>query len=297
MANPNLQLCASCQHRLFSPRTGVTCALTKAKPDFEDECPTYLEKGAAANTPAKPAKPAAKKAVKKEDVTIIETATPKKAPKPAPAKPIQAPVAAPTPKPAPAPEQAPKPTPAKPKPAPAAPKPAPAAPVAAQKPVQRPMAPRQPRPSKPMPKEVTTLSTAMLHTLLTIAKLLFLTPYNIWMESAAKLENQSKDGSLNLKNVSGFWGILSFIKRILFDFSFNAAILLSFPIGVILFFVLIFKAGFVIALTTLLVTYFVVPALTLLTQDLIRLALIPLYKYVSWGTKPAQYLDVNEIKK
>lgn len=284
MANPNLQLCASCQHRLFSPRTGVTCALTKAKPDFEDECPTYLEKGAAANTPAKPAKPAAKKAVKKEDVTIIETATPKKAPKPAPAKPVQAPVAAPTPKPAP-------------KPTPAAPKPAPVAPVAAQKPAQRPMAPRQPRPSKPMPKEVKTLSNAMLHTLLTIVKLLFLTPYNIWMESAAKLENQSKDGSLNLKNVSGFWGILSFIKRILFDFSFNAAILLSFPIGVILFFVLIFKAGFGIALTTLLVTYFVVPALTLLTQDLIRLALIPLYKYVSWGTKPAQYLDVNEIKK
>lgn len=293
-------MCASCQHRAFSLKTGVTCALTKAKPDFEGECPTYLEKGAAAKSettvlvkktavkaapaktaqvkeaPEKTVKVASKtavKAVKEESVKAeVKTETPKAAPKKA-AKPV-APVAAPAPAPVPAPEPKavlePKATPA---------------------PVQRP-----PKPRKPAPKELTTISNAFIHALLSILKLVFLTPYNIWMKSASSLEKQMKEKSLDLKNISGIWSILSFIKRVLLDFIFDAAVLLVFPVGIVLAFVDLFNVGFEPFLIGLILTYFVCPWIISLMHDLTKIAIMPVRKLIDWFAKPAQYLEINEKK-
>lgn len=273
-----LKICSTCQHRTFSLKTGVTCALTKAKPAFEDNCPSYLEKGSvAAPAPA----PAPRKTAKKKEAAVVqetETALPKKTA----AKTVKknettivepTPVAAPAPAPAPAPK---------------------AKPVAA--PVHK--HPMQQRPAKPntTPQELQTLGNASIHTLITLAKLIFLTPYNIWMGAAQRLEKQKADDSLELNKINGTWSILSYIKRITLDFAFDALILLSLPIGIIVTIFFLCSGGADMALIVLACTYFLCPGVIALLHDLIILLLIPLRKYISWGSKPAQYLDINETK-
>ena len=282
------QMCATCQHRAFSLKTGVTCALTKAKPDFEGECPTYLEKGAAAKSDttvlvkktAVKAAPAKTSLVKEVPEKAVKTAS-----KSIKEESIKAEV-----KPE-APKVAPKKA-AKPAAKATAPDPVPVAePKATPAPVQRP-----PKQHKPAPKELTTISNALIHTVISSFKLVFLTPYNIWMKSASNLEKQMKEKSLDLKNISGIWSILSFIKRVLIDFAFDAAVFLAFPVGVVLAFSALAQAGFESFLISLALTYFVCPWVISLMHDMAKLSLMPIRKLIDWLAKPAQYLEINEKK-
>ena len=79
-----------------------------------------------------------------------------------------------------------------------APDPVPVAePKATPAPVQRP-----PKQHKPAPKELTTISNALIHTVISSFKLVFLTPYNIWMKSASNLEKQMKEKSFSTVKIS-----------------------------------------------------------------------------------------------
>lgn len=41
MTDQQLKYCRICQNKSFDPQTGMYCALTGAKPTFEDTCPTF----------------------------------------------------------------------------------------------------------------------------------------------------------------------------------------------------------------------------------------------------------------
>lgn len=257
-----LMMCTSCQYRAFSRKTGVTCALTQAKPDFDEICPNYIDKGSTvAETAVTPVvkgnpKPAARKNAKKKEEIVIEE------PKGDSKRKAE-------PKPIPAPKQETKPMPAH-------------------------------RPQIPVENKTHqngTVVNAFIHTLLSICSLIFLSPFNIWMSAAGRLEKQRLENSLDIKKISGTWAILSFIKRIGLDFLFDACILLSFPIGLIFGLVGIFSYSFGIGVITLVIVYFVCPYAIALIHDIILLMLIPIRKFISWGSKPAQYIDINELKE
>ena len=64
------------------------------------------------------------------------------------------------------------------------------------------------------------LVEALIHTLATIGKF-FLAPYNCWLKAAERLVEQGKNGSVEIRNIDGFWPILVYYKRFCIDFLFD----------------------------------------------------------------------------
>lgn len=146
-------------------------------------------------------------------------------------------------------------------------------------------------------KYVKLILDAAIHTLLTVVKLIFLTPLNLWLKTVERLANQKELGLLNLSNISGLWPFFSYIKRILTEFMFDAICFLSYPIGFLLGIIDMFRVDFSIGIGELLFVYFMMPIIMNLLRDGLQLALLPIRKLIDWFRKPAQYLEVNDIKK
>lgn len=151
---------------------------------------------------------------------------------------------------------------------------------------------------------------AALHSISTILSFIFLTPYKLWVKSVERLAKQHDESLVDLHNIDGFWPFLSFLKRFFLDFSLDATTFLAYPIGavvaIISFFVTLISKDpytdqvvfyFAEAVATFFgivaVCYFVVPIACSLTHDFFQLALIPFRKFLSWGSKPAQQLDID----
>lgn len=139
------------------------------------------------------------------------------------------------------------------------------------------------------------LLKSLLHCVLTLLSFIFLTPFNVWRKSVLTTAEQRENGSLKMGTIKGFWPFLSYMKRILCDFLFDAFIVLSYPLGIIAAFIS-FKEGFLGFITVLAGVYFL-PITFALTRDFIQLTLIPFRKFLSWGAKPAQFMDLNVNKK
>lgn len=151
-------------------------------------------------------------------------------------------------------------------------------------------------------KLVKTLLGALLHTLVTIGKF-FLTPFNLWLNAAERLVEQKENGSIDLRQIKGFWPMLSYLKRFFLDFLLDALSLLAYPLGVlwafIAFFMDVVDVSFVLALSgfiaTVITVYFL-PLFFSLYRDLCVLCLLPIRKFLDWAKKPAQYLEINKTE-
>ncbi len=151
------------------------------------------------------------------------------------------------------------------------------------------------------------IKDALLFCGVNILKFLFLLPFNLWLKAATRLSEQRKNITLEYKDAGGMWPFLTYVKRFAFDFGFDAAIFASYFVGIILAVILWITTmlgaedilaglleGSRIALFTIIHSYFS-PIYFSLIRDLIQLLLIPFRKFLSWGSKPAQYMDM-EIK-
>ena len=149
------------------------------------------------------------------------------------------------------------------------------------------------------------IKDALLFCGVNIVKFLFLLPFNLWLKAATRLSEQRKHITLEYREVGGFWPFLTYVKRFAFDFGFDAAIFASYFAGIILAVIAWITSmlgaedtitglldGSEIALLTLIHGYFA-PIYISLLRDIIQLLLIPFRKFLSWGSKPAQYMDME----
>ena len=149
-------------------------------------------------------------------------------------------------------------------------------------------------------KVVKMLLDALIHTLVTIGKF-FLTPYNLWLNAAERLVEQKQTGSVDLRQIKGFWPMFSYLKRFFLDFLLDAFTLLAYPIGVIVAFVLFFMEikHFGVAFSGFIASLFVVyffPLFFSLFRDMCMFFLLPIRKFLDWAKKPAQYLEINQTE-
>lgn len=155
------------------------------------------------------------------------------------------------------------------------------------------------------------LGNAALQVLIAIGKL-FMLPFNLWVKSICKLSEQREQGLLSMSNINGLWPFLTFCKRILLDFVFEAIAFLAYPLGIISAFAAFISslisgadymsAGELISMAigsfmgALVVSYFI-PAITALLHDIVVLfVLLPIRKIVNFMQKPAQQLDIDVRK-
>ena len=140
---------------------------------------------------------------------------------------------------------------------------------------------------------VNLLVEALIHSIKTILVFIFLLPYKLWVKSAMNLVDQKKRTVIEPTAIDGLWPFLTYLKRFSFDFYFDAASFLSYFIGLLLAFVSLFSGGgFGGFMYVLIMTYFC-PLYISFFRDLAQVCLIPFRKFLSWGSKPAQYLEIK----
>lgn len=133
----------------------------------------------------------------------------------------------------------------------------------------------------------------LFHCVITILKLLLYFPLKVWFLSAKKLFEQNDKKRIECVKTDDMWPFLTFLKRYIFDFLFDAAIFLSYFIGIVVCIVIIsYDEEFFYVLIAFIVTYYM-PYMILLLRDILNIMLIPFYKFVNWGSKPAQYIEIK----
>jgi len=154
----------------------------------------------------------------------------------------------------------------------------------------------------------TVLVDALLHSILEVLIFVFLTPYRLWVKACEKLAEQKKNKTLDLSGINSQWPFLTFLKRFNFDFYFDACIVLSFPIGILLGlyeFINMLSSKYIefigvgpafLTFFGILLTFYYLPIMVAITRDICMIILIPFRKFLNWGSKPAQYMDLNITK-
>lgn len=124
---------------------------------------------------------------------------------------------------------------------------------------------------------------------------IFIVPFDLWKKATIRLANQKESGGLSISKITSLWPFLSFMKAFMLDFLIDGIIFILYVIGLIIGIVLLITTGdFASFLVVIAGIYFSPIGLSLL-RDLIQLMTLPFKKFLSWASKPAQYMDL-EIK-
>ena len=148
------------------------------------------------------------------------------------------------------------------------------------------------------------LVEALLYVLSGIGKILLL-PYTLWTRAIVRLSEQRENGYLCMSNITTKWPYLSFCKRLVIDFSFDALSFLSYPLGAIIAIAFLisdlaeyvpmgYSAGdFFLEFVASLLVIYNIPAYMALSHDICELLLLPVRKMIDYFKKPAQQINVD----
>jgi hypothetical protein len=123
---------------------------------------------------------------------------------------------------------------------------------------------------------------------------LFVVPFDLWKKATIRLANQKEKGGLNISKITSPWPFLSFLKTFILDFLIDGFIFMLYVLGLIIGIVAGIDGGFMTFLATIAGVYFAPIGLSF-TRDMLQLGILPFKKFLSWASKPAQYMDL-EIK-
>ena len=145
------------------------------------------------------------------------------------------------------------------------------------------------------------LVDASLHVLITIGRVLLL-PLNLWVKAISTLVGQKQRDFFDMNTIDTPWPYLTWAKRWIIDFSFDAAVLLIYPIGILASIwgfidCLMLKMGFGIAMEEFiisLIVFYFMPLVIACIRDCVVFSLLPLNKIIDWFRKPAQWLEIKK---
>jgi hypothetical protein len=145
-----------------------------------------------------------------------------------------------------------------------------------------------------------TLVSALLTVGWRLVYILFIVPWDMFVNACTRLAKMRENKALDLTKITTQWPFLSFVKRVMIDFLFDASIVLSYVLGLLVsIYVMItgmadfgFVEGLIAFVSTLVGAYYL-PLLWTLFRDLLILAILPFRKFLSWCSRPAQYLELD----
>jgi hypothetical protein len=123
---------------------------------------------------------------------------------------------------------------------------------------------------------------------------IFLTPFKLWVKATERLSYQRDEGGLEISKITGMWPFLSFLKRFILDFLIDGFIFITYFISPLIFLYSLSQGEGMGSFAILIGGYYL-PLLLSLYRDFIQLCILPFKKFLSWASKPAQYMDL-EIK-
>lgn len=149
--------------------------------------------------------------------------------------------------------------------------------------------------------------SALAYFFKSIVYILFVCPFEFWVAATNRLANDRKNCRIDILKNASRWPYLSFCKKIIFEFLIDGFIFISYFLGAIAALIVLVMSIYNIAkydlsawellkpVGVLILTYYSPLGLSF-TRDILTLLLLPLYKFISWVSKPAQQLDIDMRK-
>jgi len=123
----------------------------------------------------------------------------------------------------------------------------------------------------------------------------FILPFDLWKKATIRLAEQKEKGSINISKISGPWPFLSFLKIFILEFLIDGIIFILYILAPIIGIVAWIQSGEILSFFLSIIGIYFTPFYLSLTRDLLQLLILPFRKFLSWASKPAQYMDL-EIK-
>lgn len=137
---------------------------------------------------------------------------------------------------------------------------------------------------------------ALIHFLYTFINFLFVLPYDLWKKAVVRLDSQYRNKTLHAATITSQWPFFSWMKRFVLEFLIDGLIFI-WPLIAIIAPIIAnseLDGGFLGFIIMLYALYFGGPfALSLLRDNIIVTLVLPFRKFLSWMSKPAQYLDIK----
>tara|TARA_B110000977_G_C11080780_1_gene492859 strand:- start:3569 stop:4024 length:456 start_codon:yes stop_codon:yes gene_type:complete len=144
-----------------------------------------------------------------------------------------------------------------------------------------------------LPKQIVSALTHFLYNF--FVYFIFIVPFDLWKKATIRLANQKENGVLNISKIKSPWPFLSFLKTFILDFLIDGVIFMLYVLGLFIGIAAWVESGaFSSFIATIAVLYFS-PILLSVLRDYLQLLVLPFKKFLSWASKPAQYMDL-EIK-
>jgi hypothetical protein len=124
---------------------------------------------------------------------------------------------------------------------------------------------------------------------------LFIVPFDLWKKATIRLSNQRERGGINISKITGLWPFLSFLKTFILEFLIDGIIFILYILGLIIGIVAWISSGEISTFFAAIAGVYFSPIGLSLIRDLLQLLILPFKKFLSWVSKPAQYMDL-EIK-
>ena len=140
--------------------------------------------------------------------------------------------------------------------------------------------------------------SALVHFLYNfIIYFIFIVPFDLWKKATIRLANQKEKGGLEISKINSPWPFMSFLKVFILDFLIDGFIFILYILGLVVAVFLGIQSGdFMTFLGTISAIYFAPVGLSLL-RDTLQLMILPFKKFLSWASKPAQYMDLQVYNK
>ena len=144
-----------------------------------------------------------------------------------------------------------------------------------------------------LPKQIVSALTHFLYNF--FVYFIFIVPFDLWKKATIRLANQKENGALNISKIKSPWPFLSFLKTFILDFLIDGVIFMLYVLGLFIGIAAWVQSGsFFSFIATIAVLYFS-PIILSVLRDYLQLLVLPFKKFLSWASKPAQYMDL-EIK-
>ena len=137
------------------------------------------------------------------------------------------------------------------------------------------------------------IGSALAYFFSMLAFILFICPFSFWKGATLRLAKECQNKSLKTFVHTSRWPFFSFIKKVIFEFFFDGFIFITYFFGVIGAFITWIASGEFWVFFLILGSSYYAPVVISWLRDLFVFALLPLEKFLSWVSKPAQQIDVD----
>ena len=145
------------------------------------------------------------------------------------------------------------------------------------------------------------LTDAVIHLLYRIVYFLFILPYGLWKNAVIRMSNQKRSGALDVTGIHNDWPFLTWLKRFIFEFLFDAFTVIFWAIGFIVWLIQIIDAHYIQFVPDILIplyAIYVAPIVFSIWRDAaIIFIIMPIRWFISFLRRPAKTYDLTHVGK